>query len=269
MRKPRRPRLSSRFLAALGALFVTFGAGCGARSCDSTPRDAPAASSKAASVPAASSSSASVAGSSSAPPPPPRPLTLAIPRATGPIKLDGELDEDDWKRAARTGAFVDADGQPARPYSEARWLVDAEKLYVGMYAADEDIRARVLDRDGAVLLDDAFSMVLSPREGLSFFFDISAKGVVADARQEGTSGRDLGWQSGIKLGVDADGTPNQPKDDDEEWVIEAAIPLRALELGAGPRRIAARISRCDTPKDGTKRCGAWPGDKGTTTLELP
>jgi len=37
------------------------------------------------------------------------------------------------------------------------------------------------------------------------------------------------------------------------WVMELALPLAAIPAGA----TAIRAVRCDTPKDGVRRCGAW------------
>ena len=45
-------------------------------------------------------------------------------------------------------------------------------------------------------------------------------------------------------------------EDDEEWVVELAIPLELVQLRPGTHQ-AVRAARCDTPKDGVKRCGHW------------
>jgi hypothetical protein len=137
------------------------------------------------------------------------------PAPTGTFHLDGEADEPDWNaRALRTGPFVDEAGGIARPYSEARLLADKTTVYLMLYAADQDIHS-----------DEYFEI-----GGLKLF----ANGTASDPS--------------VKLGVDRDGTIDDTRDDDEEWVIEAAVP-RALI----PRPLV--ITRCDTPKDGGRRCG--------------
>ena len=50
-----------------------------------------------------------------------------------------------------------------------------------------------------------------------------------------------------------EGTLDDPRDDDEEWVDELAVPLTL----AGPPLLAVHVARCDTPKDGVERCGVW------------
>lgn len=200
---------------------------------------------------------------------------LAVPHVTGPIKLDGEVDELDWNAAGRTGPFPDATGAEARPYSDARFLWDEENLYVTLYAADDDLRAKVTTHDGPVWIDDSFALHVTPAgpagEGVpTLLFDISASGVTMDARRTPDGKQDVSWESGIRLGVDRDGTLNDPTDEDEEWVIEAAIPLKAL--GVTPTagtRFLVDIARCDTPRNTTtRRCSAWGTAKERRTLEL-
>ena len=70
--------------------------------------------------------------------------------------------------------------------------------------------------------------------------------------------------------IDRDGTLNDSKDNDEEWVVEMAIPRTSLELTAGGKRFEAHLSRCDTMrKTQERRCGAWPGETTRTPLDLP
>ncbi len=207
----------------------------------------------------------------------PRGTTLRVPRTTVTFKLDGEGDEPPWNAtAARTGPFVDAQGESARPYSEARFLWDTQDLYVLLYAADNDILAHVTAHDGPVWIDDAFSLHFTPAASAdggpapTYSFDISAAGVVTDARRVPGGKDDVSWESGIKLGVDRDGTLNESSSDDEEWVVEAAIPLASMGLEPKPgTRVLVDISRCDTPR-GTKdrRCGAYGSPKAQKVLEL-
>lgn len=198
---------------------------------------------------------------------------LMIPRAKGPIQLDGELDEDDWRSAARTGAFLDAQGGEARPFSDARFLWGDGALYVVLYAADDDIRASVKEHDGPVWTDDSFALTLRPEApgSPSFQIDVSAAGVTTDVRRGARGLRDASWESGMKVGVDRDGTANDASDEDEEWVIEARIPLASLGLASAPgTRLRIESSRCDTPRaGGPRRCGRLAaGGREGRVLEL-
>ncbi|MCK6549976.1 carbohydrate-binding family 9-like protein [Myxococcota bacterium] len=195
---------------------------------------------------------------------------LVVPRPDAPIVVDGKLKDPSWRRAARTGPFVDEHGAIARPYSEARFLVDGDVLYVGLYAADEDIRAAKRETDEPVWRDDAFTLAIVVDARERYVLDVNARGALADGHElagvGGAATIDRRWSSGMKVAVDADGTLDDPSDDDEEWIVEAALPLASIGVRAGaPRTLVVALARCDTPKDGTRRCGAWGHVPGTTT----
>ena len=140
-------------------------------------------------------------------------------------------------------------------------LWDPRHLLLLLYAADENIQARVTRHDGPVLQDDAFVVELRAAGPIDsrWTIAISATGVVADAEQDGVTLRP-GWESGIRVSAVRDGTLNDPRDRDEEWIVKAALPLRAIRMaGHAGSQIWIRISRCDTPLDGKRRSGAWGG----------
>ncbi len=180
---------------------------------------------------------------------------LRVPRIAAAPKLDGELTDDAWHADVRTHAFVDAGGQEARPFSEAHFLADAGTLYLGLYAADQDIEP-----------SDAFHLsIRDPGDAaVSYALDISATGAVTGTRAQQP------WKSGLELAIDRDGTPGDARDEDEEWVVEAALPLAAIGAGSA-NAIALTVSRCDTPKGGARACGSWgagPGGAIAGVLEL-
>jgi hypothetical protein len=100
--------------------------------------------------------------------------------------------------------------------------------------------------------------------------EVSASGVVTDAMQMAGGAPDYSWQSGIDVSHENDGTLNDDGDDDEEWILEMAIPLRSLGLtGATGERIDFSVRRCDTPKGTTGRvCGGWgENERGVIILD--
>ncbi len=151
-----------------------------------------------------------------------------VPHATGVLKIDGEWREPDWLNTALRGQFVGSDGQLSRPTSEVRFLRDDTTLYIGCYAADDDIRST----DG-------------------FDLDLGSLALHIDATGKATP--DL---PGMRVGVDRDGTLDDPKNFDEEWRLEIAVPIEALPTH-GPATVS--VSRCDSPKHGGRLCGAWLG----------
>jgi len=158
--------------------------------------------------------------------PAPSPTDRVVAATRDAFEIDGELNEPDWNRLGDPQAFTFEDHE-ARPYSQIRLLHDADHLYVGLYAADQDIRST-----------EHFDLTIG-----SLQLSVDPLGRVTAAIP------------GVRSGKDADGTIDQPTDEDEEWVIELAIPLGATGLRDAPA--PARASRCDTTKDGVARCGTW------------
>lgn len=184
---------------------------------------------------------------------------LHVPHLRGNLVLDGDLDDSAWAASdvARTGQFLDASGGPARPHSEARLVWGDGHLYMALYAADEDVRALPRKPDEAVWLDDSFRVVFR-RGDVEMAFDVSATGVITDARRVRGGSPDYSWDSGAHVSTELDGTLNDPRDDDEEWALELAIPFESLGMrGARGESIAVSIQRCDTPKGAARTCATW------------
>lgn len=163
--------------------------------------------------------------------PPAARLPDEIPQRTGPIKIDGEWDEDDWAKRALRGQFVSPNGELARPSSEVRFLHDDADLIVALYAADEDIQST-----------DAFD------------FTVGTLALHVDS-----TGKVTPPTPGVRAAVDMDeGTRDNANDDDEEWVVELAIPLAKAGLAPDVHELV-KATRCDVPKDKIRRCASWSG----------
>jgi hypothetical protein len=180
----------------------------------------------------------------------------------------GELDDDAWSGALRSGPFRRDDGSSARPHSEARLVWGEGQLFVGLYAADDDVRAPVLERDGPVWLHDSFQLRL--RTGNETFqIDVSARGTLTDARGVDGGPLDFAWSSDARVAADVDGTIDDGSDRDEEWVIEIAIPLSSFHLrGRTGEHLEFSVRRCSDFREGGRGCGAWGRESSPIVLDF-
>jgi len=195
--------------------------------------------------------------------PAPAAVELHVPRVTTPVKIDAELEgKKVWE--ADTGSthnFVDGAGHGMVPYTEAKARWGNGKLYLMLYAGDLDLEGSVREPDGDVERDDAFHIELGDPEDTRVV-SVSVLGTIADARCRGPASSracDRGWQSGAEVAVDRDGTLNKLGDNDEEWVVEMAVPFAALGVsnpGAG-LRLPFSIRRCEVARAGKRACGSW------------
>lgn len=164
-------------------------------------------------------------------------LQIAAERAERPVRVDGVLDEEVWRRAAPAGGFTQSEpdgGAPASESTDVRVAYDAEYLYVGALMHDrEPDRAVVNDirKDFSEGDQDTFEVILDTfgdrRNG--YVFATNVEGARAD-RQTANEGREVNasWDAvwTVRVGRTADG-----------WTAEFAIPFRALRFdrdGARP-----------------------------------
>jgi hypothetical protein len=199
---------------------------------------------------------------------------MRVPHVPGAIVLDGDTDDPGWVRPpgpARTGGFLLPGGKRAIPYSEARLVWGDGHLYLALYASDEDIESHTDEPDGPVALEDAFRLTFS-RPGVEYEIDVSPKAVISDSiRREGGEW-DSTWNSGSHASKEIDGSINAPKNLDEEWAIELAIPLESLGLkGERGESIGMSLHRCDSLRGAPPICAGWgevSAGHGTGTIVL-
>ena len=199
-------------------------------------------------------------------------LQLHVPHASEPIRIDAEMDgKKVWESAAgSTMNLKDRAGKGMVPYTEVKARWGGGKLYFLLYAGDLDLEGNVTQADGPVSKDDSFHLELGSRGGPLRVVDVSVLGTVADAicspsenpsvPTDVDSRRcDRTWQSHSAVAVDRDGTLNRLGDNDEEWVVEMALPLSALGIpDAGPgSRISFAVRRCEVGAGGPGACGSW------------
>jgi hypothetical protein len=160
---------------------------------------------------------------------------LSIARATGAIKIDGILDEEDWKSAAVGGNFFlnyPTDSIAPTFQTEVRVTFDDEFFYVS-YVCYDDQKPNVvqsLRRDYEWSLNDHMSMYLDPYNDHTngFYFGISPYGVQREGVMSGggsgqdgyNSNWDNKWYSAVKVL-------------DDRWIAETAIPFKSFRYNQG------------------------------------
>ena len=167
------------------------------------------------------------------------PLTYDCYRTTGKIRIDGRLNEADWQRAATTAPFVDIRGEGyPRPSKQtvARMLWDDNYLYIGAELEEDDIIARLTQRDTIIYHDNDFEVFIDPDgDGVHYFeIETNARGTILDLMLDKGYRSDgsffIPWNcEGLRLAVHRDGTLNKSGDRDRGWSVEMAIPFEALK----------------------------------------
>jgi len=161
----------------------------------------------------------------------PRPSAMAT-RATGPVQIDGNLDDATWAAAQVISEFYQQKpfaGMPASERTEVRILFDDENLYIGAELHDQPgYRAIIptLQRDPNTRDGDGFGITLDPfLDGKTVFsFFINPGGAVRDL-QTADDGRinNSAWDAAFDLRTTVH---------DSGWTVELAIPWSQLRFDA-------------------------------------
>ena len=170
---------------------------------------------------------------------PPQDLpALTARRATGPIKLDGKLDEADWHAAQSSGLFVNTMTGEAAPFeARAQIAYDAQKIYFAFAVSDDYLKSQFKQTDDHLWEQDTVEVMFDPDgDSLNYFeLQVSPRGVHFDTRYDSQRNpRPFGhvdWDSQVQAGVHVDGTLDDAKAD-KGYVVEFAVPFSAFTAGA-------------------------------------
>ncbi|HNV03244.1 MAG TPA: DUF5916 domain-containing protein [Vicinamibacterales bacterium] len=158
-------------------------------------------------------------------------------RATGPIAVDGRLDEADWQRAPAARDFVQRnpdEGKPATESTDVRFVYDDKALYVGARLFDSEpskIARRLTRRDGDT--DGIADRFLVAFDGMhdrltGSLFWVTAAGSIGDGVLDNDSSFDETWDGVWDAAVSID---------DKGWMVEMRIPFSQLRFSAAERQV--------------------------------
>ena len=219
--------------------------------------------------------------------------------ASGPIVVDGKLDEKDWQEAEWTDDFQDIEGgaQPVPRFrTRAKMLWDDKYFYVAAELEEPDVWATIQHHDAVIFHDNDFEVFIDPDGDTHNYteYEMNALNTVWDLLLEQPY-RDRNYVlnnydlKGLISAVSVDGTLNYPSDTDKKWTVEIVFPLSAYaELKAKPAdgvqwrvnfsRVEWQVEKVDgsyqkkiNPKTGT----AYPEDnwvwspQGVINMHLP
>jgi hypothetical protein len=161
-----------------------------------------------------------------------------VARRSGPLSIDGRLDDPAWRRASWTAAFVDIEG-PARPVprrsTRVRMLWDDQYWYIAAELEEPDLWATIRQRDAVIFRDNDFELFVDPSGTAHRYFEVEVNqfATVWDLflpkpyREGGHAINE--WNiDGLKIRVGLDGTINDSRDRDHGWTVEMAIPWAAF-----------------------------------------
>jgi hypothetical protein len=177
-------------------------------------------------------------------------LPVRAARTSGPLRIDGRLDEADWSRAEAVGRFFQVYpnyGQEAPLPTQVKVLYDDEALYIGARLAHpkaldgggKAIRTLVHRRDQESK-SDWFGVYIDSlhdrRTAMGFL--VNAGGVQRDVLCYADTAQDDSWDAVWESAV---------TQDDEGWTVEIRIPFSILRINKaeGPQTWGINFARKD------------------------
>ena len=159
-------------------------------------------------------------------------------RASGPIRVDGRLDEAAWQAAPWTEDFADIEGsaKPKPLYrTRAKMLWDDDFFYIAAELEEPHVWGTVTQHDAVIFQDNDFEVFIDPNGDAQEYyeFEMNALNTTWDlllkkAYKDGGPALNSWEATGLKTGVRVNGTLNNPRDKDKGWSVEIAFPWKAL-----------------------------------------
>jgi hypothetical protein len=157
---------------------------------------------------------------------------------TGPITVDGRLEETDWLRAAWTREFADIEGE-AKPKprfrTRAKMLWDDQYFYVGAELEEPHVWGTITQHDAVIFRDDDFEVFIDPNGDSHEYYEFEMNALntgwdllLKKPYKDGGPALNEWEIPGLKTAVHIEGTINNPADQDRGWWVEIAFPWKAL-----------------------------------------
>jgi|GEM_PF-2483767 len=169
--------------------------------------------------------------------------------ATGPVKIDGLLDDAAWKDAPFSARFIrrrySVPDMPPNIRTRMKMLHDKHNLYVGVECSDSDIWSTFTERDDPVMFEEAAVVFVDPLgNGRDYYgFYVNPLNAMLDLKLPSSTleMRKKIWLEctrwngeGIEHAVQVDGTVNKRNDEDSGWTLEIKLPFDTLGVRPMP-----------------------------------
>jgi hypothetical protein len=160
-------------------------------------------------------------------------------RTATPLRIDGKLDERAWRATSWSDPFVDIEGVRRPPLAtRVKMLWDDEFFYFGAVLEEPHLWATLIERDSVIFQDNDFEVFIDPDDDTHAYYEIEVNALntvwdlllIRPYRDGGPAIH--AWDiAGLRTATDLRGTLNQPRDRDEGWSVEMAVPWRILRQG--------------------------------------
>ncbi|KJD35097.1 carbohydrate-binding family 9-like protein [Tamlana sedimentorum] len=160
-------------------------------------------------------------------------------KTSAPIQIDGEANDAAWSKVDWSDTFIDIEGVKQPKYkTKVKMLWDDKYYYILAQLEEPHVWATLTKRDTIIFHNNDFEVFIDPDGDTHNYYELEINAlntawdlfVSQPYRKNNVVLND--WNiTGLKSAVKVNGTLNNPKDTDEGWVLELAIPWKAYKKG--------------------------------------
>ena len=166
-------------------------------------------------------------------------------RASGPVTIDGKLDEAAWKAAPWSDDFIDIEGAAKpkpRHRTRMKMLWDDRFLYIAARLEEPHVWGTLTKHHSVIFQDNDFEVFLDPDGDGHLYAELELNALnttwdllLSRPYKDGGKAIDAWEIPGLRSAVHVEGTINDPRDADTAWTVEIAWPWKSLaELSNTP-----------------------------------
>ncbi len=161
------------------------------------------------------------------------------------MQIDGKGLEDSWEKAIPTDLFIDIEGTKKPKYNTTvKMLWDKEFVYFLAKMDEPHIWGNLKRRDTVIFYNNDFEIFIDPDNDTHNYyeFEINALNTLWDLfitkpYRENTPVLNDWDANGIKSAIHIKGTLNDPRDTDDCWFVEVAIPFKVFRKSYGENNV--------------------------------
>ncbi|MFV8327965.1 carbohydrate-binding family 9-like protein [Flavobacterium sp. ZS1P14] len=176
------------------------------------------------------------------------PKTYVAYKTADKIVIDGDESDASWAKVDWSDPFIDIEGVEKPKYAtKVKMLWDKTNFYILAKLDEPHVWANLRQRDTIIFNNNDFEVFIDP-DGDTFNYtelEINALNTVWDLflskpYRENDNVILNDWNiTGLQSAVKINGTLNNPKDTDEGWVLEMAIPWAAYKKSYSENNVPA------------------------------
>ncbi|TXK24933.1 hypothetical protein FVR03_22125 [Pontibacter qinzhouensis] len=155
--------------------------------------------------------------------------------------IDGNINDDVWKKVSWSERFEDIEGD-AKPKpsfdTRVKMVWNDTHLFIAAELKEPHVWATLKQHDEIIFHDNDFEVFLDPENTTHGYYEIEVNALntifdlfLPKPYRNGGSAM-IPWNlDKLQSAVQVQGTLNSPKDTDQGWTVEMAIPFRSVSMG--------------------------------------